>query len=73
MHFEIFFDTAANATAYANGFNPERDSIEVRGFDEAKNRVVVYVPWHPEYKGSFTRETMDRGGVVDCDTCDWYG
>ena len=73
MHFEIFFDTAANATAYANGFNPERDSIEGRGFDEAKNRVVVYVPWHPEYKGSFTRETMDRVGVVDCDTCDWYG
>ena len=73
MHFEIFFDTAANATAYANGFNPERDSIEVRGFDEAKNRVVVYVPWHPEYKGSFTRETMDRVGVVDCATCDWYG
>ena len=73
MHFEIFFDTAANATAYANGFNPERDSIEVRGFDEAKNRVGVYVPWHPEYKGSFTRETMDRVGVVDVDCCDDWG
>ena len=73
MHFEIFFDTAANATAYANGFNPERDSIEVRGFEEAKNRVVVYVPWNPDYRGSFVAETMDRVGVVDVDSCDDWG
>jgi len=33
MHFEIYFDTAANATAYASGFNPERDSIEVLDLD----------------------------------------
>ena len=70
MHFEIFFDTAANATAYANGFNPERDSIEVKTLDG--DRVVVYVPWNPEYRGSFTRETMDRVGVVDCDSCDFF-
>ena len=73
MHFEIFFDTAANATAHANGIHPERDSIEVLDLDEGMNRVVVHVPWKPEYRGSFTQETMDRVGVVDCDTCDWYG
>ena len=33
MHFEIFFDTAANATAHANGIHPERDSIEVKSLD----------------------------------------
>ena len=70
MHFEIYFDTAANATAYANGFNPERASIEVKSLDEAMNRVVVYVPWNPDYRGSFTQETMDRVGVVDVDCCD---
>ena len=73
MHFEIYFDTAANATAYANGFNPERDSIEVKDLDEAMNRVVVHVPWKPEYRGNFTQETMDRVGVVDVDSCDFYG
>jgi hypothetical protein len=26
MHFEVFFDTATNAAAYANGFNHELDS-----------------------------------------------
>ena len=71
MHFEIYFDTAANATAYANGFNHELDSIEVKTLDG--DRVVVYVPWNPEYKGSFTRETMDRVGVVDVDCCDDWG
>ena len=55
MHFEIYFDTAANAIAYASGFNPERDSIEVLGLDEAMNRVVVHVPWKPEYRGNFTQ------------------
>ena len=70
MHFEIYFATAANATAYANGFNAERDSIEVLDLDEAMNRVVVYVPWNPDYRGSFTEETMDRVGVVDVDCCD---
>ena len=70
MHFEIFFDTAANATAYANGFNPQRDSIEVKSLDEAMNRVVVSVPWHPDHRGSFVNETMDRVGVVDVDCCD---
>jgi hypothetical protein len=70
MHFEIFFDTAANATAYASGFNPQRDSIEVKSLDEAMNRVVVSVPWHPDYRGSFVNETMDRVGVVDVDCCD---
>ena len=70
MHFEIYFDTAANATAYAKGFSPERDSIEVKDLHEAMNRVVVYVPWHPDYRGECTRETMDRGGVVDVDCCD---
>ena len=70
MHFEIFFDTAANATAYANGFNAERDSIKVQAIDEAMNRVVVYVPWHPQYRGEFVTETMDRVGVVDVDCCD---
>ena len=68
MHFEIFFDTAANATAYANGFNHELDSIEVKALDG--DRLVVYVPWSPEYRGSFTRETMDRVGVVDVAECD---
>ena len=71
MHFEIFFDTAANAAAPANGIHPERDSIEVKSLAGA--RLVVFVPWHPDYRGEFTRETMDRVGVVDCDTCDWYG
>ena len=70
MHFEIYFYTAAHAPAYANGFNSERDSIEVRGLAEAMNRVVVYVPWNPDYRGSFTQETMDRIGVVDVDCCD---
>ena len=70
MHFEIYFDTAANATAYASGFNPERDSIEVLDLDEAMNKVVVHVPWKPEYRGNFTQETMDRVGVVDVDCCD---
>ena len=70
MHFEIYFDTAANATAYANGFNHEFDSIEVKDLDEAMNRVVVYVPRNPDYRGSFTQETMDRVGVVDVDCCD---
>ena len=70
MHFQVFFDTAANATAYASGFNPERDSIEVLDLDEAKNRLVVFVPWHPDYRGEFTRETMDMVGVVDVDCCD---
>ena len=68
MHFEIFFDTAANATAYANGFNPERDSIEVKSLDG--ERLVVFVPWHPDHRGSFVNETMDRVGVVDVDCCD---
>ena len=68
MHFEIFFDTAANAAAHANGFNHELDSIEVTTLDG--DRLVVYVPWRPEYKGSFTRETMDRVGVVDVAECD---
>ena len=68
MHFEIFFDTAANATAYANGFNPERDSIEVKSLDG--ERLVVSVPWHPDHRGSFVNETMDRVGVVDVDCCD---
>ena len=71
MHFEIFFDTAANATAHANGIHPERDSIEVKSLDG--DRLVVFVPWHPDYRGEFTRETMDRVGVVDCDTCDDFG
>tara|TARA_Y100001938_G_scaffold138751_1_gene204683 strand:+ start:1804 stop:2115 length:312 start_codon:yes stop_codon:yes gene_type:complete len=70
MHFEIYFDTAANATAYANGFDHELDSIEVLDIDEGMNRVVVHVPWKPEYRGSFTQETMDRVGVVDVDCCD---
>ena len=69
MHFEIFFDTAANATTYANGFNHELDSIEVKDLDEAMNRVVVYVPWNPEYRGSFTQETMDRVGVTEVGEC----
>ena len=70
MHFAIYFDTAANAIAHANGIHPERDSIKVLDLDEAMNRVVVYVPWNPDYRGSFTQETMDMVGVVDCDTCD---
>ena len=70
MHFEVFFDTATNAAAYANGFNHELDSIAVKTLDG--DRVVVYVPWNPEYRGSFTRETMDRVGVVDCDSCDFF-
>ena len=68
MHFEIFFDTAANAAAHANGFNPERDSIEVKSLDG--ERLVVFVPWHPDHRGSVVNETMDRGGVVDVDCCD---
>ena len=68
MNFEIFFDTAANAAAYANGFNHELDSIRVEALDG--DRVVVYVPWNPQYAGSFTRETMDRVGVVDVAECD---
>ena len=68
MHFEIFFDTAANAAAHANGFNPERDSIEVKSLDG--ERLVVFVPWHPDYRGSFVDETMDMVGVVDVDCCD---
>ena len=72
MHFAIYFDTAANAIAPANGIHPERDSIKVLDLDEAMNRVVVYVPWNPEYRGSFTQETMDRGGVVDVDCCDGW-
>ena len=68
MHFEIFFDTAANAAAHANGFNPERDSIEVKSLDG--ERLVVFVPWHPDHRGSFVNETMDMGGVVDVDCCD---
>ena len=70
MHFAIYFDTAANAIAPANGIHPERASIKVLDLDEAMNRVVVYVPWNPEYRGSFTQETMDRVGVVDVDCCD---
>ena len=70
MHFEIYFDTAANAAAHANGIHPERDSIKVLDFDEAKNRLVVFVRWHPDYRGEFTRETMDMVGVVDVDCCD---
>ena len=70
MHFKIYFDTAANATAYASGFNHELDCIEVKSLDEAMNRVVVYVPWSPGYMGNFTQETMDRVGVVDVDCCD---
>ena len=68
MHFEIFFDTAANAAAHANGFNPERDSIEVKSLDG--ERLVVFVPWHPDHRGSFVNETMDMVGVVDVDCCD---
>jgi hypothetical protein len=71
MHFEIFFDTAANATTYANGFNHELDTIEVKTVDG--DRVVVYVPWSPGYMGDFTRETMDRVGVVDVAECDDFG
>ena len=68
MHFEIFFDTAANAAAHANGIHPERDSIEVKNLDG--ERLVVFVPWHPDYRGSFVDETMDMVGVVDVDCCD---
>ena len=68
MHFEIYFDTAANAAAHANGFNPERDSIEVKSLDG--ERLVVFVPWHPDHRGSFVNETMDMVGVVDVDCCD---
>ena len=70
MHFEIFFDTAANAAAHANGIHPERDSIKALDFYEAKNRLVVFVPWHPDYRGSFVNETMDMVGVVAVDCCD---
>ena len=70
MHFEIFFDTAANATAHANGIHPERDSIEVKSLDG--ERLVVFVPWHPAHRGSFVTETMDRVGVVDVDCCDGW-
>ena len=70
MHFEIYFDTAANAAAHANGIHPERDSIKVLDFDEAKNRLVVFVPWHPDYRGAFVNATMDMVGVVDVDCCD---
>ena len=70
MHFQIFFDTAANATAYANGFNPERDSIEVLDLNAEMNMVVVHVPWNPDYRGECRRETMDMVGVVDVDCCD---
>ena len=73
MHFEIFFDTAANATAYANGFNHVLDSIEVLDLNAEMNMVVVHVPWNPDYRGSFVAETMDRVGVVDCDSCDDWG
>ena len=68
MHFAIYFDTAANAAAHANGFNPERDSIEVKSLDG--ERLVVFVPWHPDHRGSFVNETMDMVGVVDVDCCD---
>ena len=68
MHFEIFFDTAANAAAHANGIHPERDSIEVKNLDG--ERLVVFVPWHPDHRGSFVDETMDMVGVVDVDCCD---
>ena len=71
MHFEIFFDTAANATAHANGIHPERDSIEVKSLDG--DRLVVFVPWHPDYRGEFTREPMDRVGVVAVAECDEFG
>ena len=70
MHFQIFFDTAANATASANGFNHELDSIKVLDLNAEMNLGVVHVPWNPDYRGSFVAETMDSGGVGDCDTCD---
>ena len=66
MYFEIFFDTVANATAYADGFTP-MDSIRVEALDG--DRVVVFVPWKAQYKGSFMLETMDRVGVTEVGEC----
>ena len=62
MYFEIFFDTAANAAAHANGIHPEHDSIEVKSL--YGDRLVFFVPWHTDYREGFKREMMDRV-VVD--------
>tara|TARA_B100000482_G_C12506331_1_gene258661 strand:+ start:420 stop:632 length:213 start_codon:yes stop_codon:yes gene_type:complete len=66
MYFEIFFDTAANADAYAGGFTL-LDDIRVEALDG--DRVVVFVPWKTQYKGSFMLETMDRVGVTEVGEC----
>ena len=56
-------------------FDPHRDF-----YAEMDAEPVMHLPNDlymifddPDYRGEFTRETMDRVGVVDCDTCDWYG
>ena len=66
MYFEIFFDNATNAAAYAGGFTL-LDDIQVEALDG--DRVVVFVPWKTQYKGSFMRETMDRVGVTEVGEC----
>jgi len=64
MYVEIFFETAEQAAAF--------NDFPVEVFDEAKNRVVAFVDWHPSHLRGLTTELMDMVGVVDCDTCDFF-
>ena len=62
MYVEIFFDTAVTAAAF--------DLFPVVTLDG--DRVVARVDWHPSHLGQLTTDLMERVGVVDCDTCDFF-
>jgi hypothetical protein len=62
MHVEIFFKTAELAAAF--------NDFPVVALDG--DRVVIHVDWHPSHWGELTTDLMERVGVVDCDTCDFF-
>lgn len=63
MHVEIFFETAELAANF--------NDFPVVALDG--DRVVIHVDWHPSHWGELTTDLMERVGVVDCDTCDFWG
>ena len=62
MHVEIFFETAEQAAAF--------NDFPVVALDG--DRAVIHVDWHPSHWGELTTDLMERVGVVDCDTCDFF-
>ena len=62
MHVEIFFETAELAANF--------NDFPVVALDG--DRVVIHVDWHPSHWGELTSDLMERVGVVDWDTCDFF-